>query len=91
MRSNGKITNWSGEGELAKTWILFIIFFGLFLGSVYALSFWDFDTVWIPGLICLGLLTLVFFVTKGIMGVNRGEKEFYKDMEEQPRSRKSLY
>lgn len=91
MRSNGKITNFSGEGQLGSNIVLFVIFFVLFLGSVYALSFWDFENVWVPGLVSLGLLTLVFFVIKGVLGRNQSAEAYHEDMEDQPESRDSLY
>ncbi|MFC0582063.1 hypothetical protein [Micrococcoides hystricis] len=86
MRSNGKVVNYSGQGQLVSNIIMFVVFFGLFLGSVYALSFWDFDNVWIPGLVCLGLLTVVFFVLKTVTGRNASAEDMHKEMAVQPRS-----
>lgn len=86
MRSNGEIVNYSGQGQLVSNIIMFVVFFGLFLGSVYALSFWDFDTVWLPGIACLGLLSLVFFVLKTVFGRNADNQELAADMAALPRS-----
>ena len=72
MYSNGKNTAHSGEGRLAGNLITFLVFFVLFLGALYSLSFWTFETVWWPTISCFVLTVLAFAVPMHLMG--RGDK-----------------
>jgi len=70
--SNGKNTAHSGEGRLAGNLVAFVIFFAVFAGALYSLSFWSFENAWIPSILCFGLTIIAFAVPMHIMG--RGDK-----------------
>lgn len=68
MISNGKVAAYSGQGRFLQNFLVFILVFGMLMGSVVALMFWDLDSVWLPGLIFLGLYTGAFLVAKELIG-----------------------
>lgn len=68
MISNGKVTAYSGQGRFLQNSLVFILVFGMLLGSVIALISWDLDQVWIPGLIFIGLYAGSFLVAKELIG-----------------------
>lgn len=68
MISNGKVAAYSGQGRFLQNFIAFLVVFGMLLGSIAALMFWDLDNVWVPGLIFLGLYTGAFLVAKELIG-----------------------
>ena len=51
----------SGEGHLVKNLVTFVVFFGLFLASIYSLNWLTLDVVW-PMVVCLVVGTLVFLI-----------------------------
>lgn len=68
MISNGKVKAYSGQGNFLGNFVAFLFVFGLLVGSVVALNFWDLDQVWIPGLLFIGLYTAAFLVAKELIG-----------------------
>ncbi|GAB3521593.1 hypothetical protein [Arthrobacter monumenti] len=66
QRPNSHATH-SGEGHLVSNVIIFTIMMVLFLGSLYAFSFWSLDNVFLPGIIGMVLFALAFFIPKQIM------------------------
>lgn len=68
MIHNGKVKAYSGQGNFFGNLIAFLFVFGLLLGSIVALNFWDLDQVWVPGLLFLGLYTLAFLAAKELIG-----------------------
>lgn len=55
------------ENNLTQSVILFILFFGTFLGGIYAFSFGSLKNVW-PFAIGLGLFFLAFWIPQTFMG-----------------------
>ncbi|WP_125610472.1 hypothetical protein [Specibacter cremeus] len=55
------------EHNLGQTVILFIIFLALFLGGIFAFSFWSLLNVW-PGVIGIGLCFLSLVIPMTWMG-----------------------
>lgn len=56
---------YSGENNLIQSIVLFIIFFVLFLGGIFALSFFSLESpehAFIPGAVALVLVTLSFMI-----------------------------
>lgn len=56
---------YQGENSLAQSIILFVIFFGLFLGGIFALSFWSLESfahAFVPGALGLGLCFLALVI-----------------------------
>lgn len=68
MISNGKVAAYSGQGRFLQNFIAFLVVFGMLLGSIAALMFWDLDNVWVPGLIFMGLYVGAFLVAKELIG-----------------------
>lgn len=66
--TTGQVKAFSGQGHLLGNLVAFIFMFGLLLGSIVALAFWDLDQVWLPGLLFIGLYTGAFLVSKEIIG-----------------------
>ncbi|WP_104091132.1 hypothetical protein [Arthrobacter sp. GMC3] len=57
MSNNG----YRGENNLVQSIIMFVIFFALFLGGIFAMSFWSLESfahAFVPGAIGLGLVFL---------------------------------
>lgn len=60
-----------GENSTVQSVILFVIFFGLFLGGIFAFSYWSlasFAHAFVPAAVGLGLCTLSFLIPITIMG-----------------------
>jgi len=60
--------SYRGENNLGQSIILFVIFFALFLGGIFAMSFWSLESfahAFVPGAVGLGLcfLSLVIPMT----------------------------
>ena len=56
--SNGK---YRPENNLTQSIVLFVIFFALFVGGIYAMSFWSLESAahaFVPGSIAFGLIFL---------------------------------
>lgn len=70
MYSNGKNVAHSGQGRLAGNVIAFVVFFVLFVGAIYSLSYWTLDNAWIPGIACFVLAILAFAVPQHILGMS---------------------
>lgn len=68
MISNGKVKAYSGQGNLVGNLAAFLVVFLMLVGSIVALSFWDLDQVWIPGLIFIVLYCGSFYAAKEIIG-----------------------
>jgi hypothetical protein len=68
--SNGKNVAHSGQGRLAGNLIAFAVFFILFLGCLYSLSFWTLENAWIPGISCFVLAILAFGIPQHILGMS---------------------
>ncbi|GAB3180789.1 hypothetical protein GCM10027060_10660 [Nesterenkonia halophila] len=78
MISNGKVTSYSGQGNVVGNVVAFIFVFGLLLGSIFALSFWTLENAWIPGMAFMVLWTLAFLVAKELLG--RGDTLTQQDI-----------
>ena len=66
--SNGKFRS---ENNLVQTIILFVIFFGLFLGGILAMSFWSLKTpehAFIPGGIAFLCVFLALMIPMTFIG-----------------------
>ncbi|MFL4473483.1 hypothetical protein ACIPVK_05745 [Paeniglutamicibacter sp. MACA_103] len=70
MYSNGKNVAHSGQGRLAGNVIAFVVFFVLFVGAIYSLSYWSLDNAWIPGIACFVLAILAFGIPQHILGMS---------------------
>ncbi|MDX2341057.1 hypothetical protein NJC10_05160 [Micrococcus sp. M4NT] len=68
MIRNGKAIDHSNAGGVGSSVLLFLLSFGLFLGSLYAMGFWSLDNAWLAGLIALALATIAFLIPQGILG-----------------------
>lgn len=68
MIENGKVKDHSGSGSFWGNLIATGVTVVLFLGCLYAMSFWDFTNVWIPGLLALGLAVLTFIIPQQVLG-----------------------
>ncbi|MBV1779226.1 hypothetical protein KRR55_08885 [Paeniglutamicibacter sp. ABSL32-1] len=70
MYSNGKNVAHSGQGRLAGNVIALVVFFVMFAGAIFALSYWSLDNAWIPGIACLVLAMLAFAIPQHILGMS---------------------
>lgn len=66
--STGQVRAYSGQGHLVGNLVGFLFVFGMLLGSVVILNFWDLDEVWWPGLTFLVLYAGAFLVAKEVIG-----------------------
>lgn len=66
--ATGQVKAYSGQGLVLGNTVAFIFVFGLFIGSIVAIGFWDLNDVWIPGLIFMGLWTASFLIAKEVIG-----------------------
>lgn|GEM_PF-4607913 len=60
--SNG---SYRRENNLAQSVIMFVIFFGLFVGGIFAMSFWSLETpehAFIPGIIAFACVFLALAI-----------------------------
>lgn len=60
-----------GENSTVQSVVLFIIFFALFLGGIYAFSYWSLESfahAFMPAGIGIGLCTLAILVPVTIIG-----------------------
>jgi len=77
--SNDKNVAHSGEGRLVGNIISFVIFFVMFAGGIYSLSFWRLDNAWIPSILCFGLVFLAFAVPMHLMGRGDTHQPSYRE------------
>ncbi|MFC7403007.1 hypothetical protein [Citricoccus sp. GCM10030269] len=68
MIVNGQPKNYSGEGNFWGNFLMTVVCFLMFVGSLYAMSWWDFELVWLPGLIALGLAVLTYLLPQQLIG-----------------------
>lgn len=68
MYSDGKSKAFSGQGNFAGNFLAFAVFFILFVGALYALSFWTLENAWLPGLACFALAFAAFGIPQHILG-----------------------
>ena len=68
MIRNGKAIDHSNVGGVWGSLVATIVCFAIFLGSLYAMSLWTLDNVWVPGLIALALATVAFLIPKAVLG-----------------------
>lgn len=66
--TKGQVKAYSGQDHLLGNLVAFLFVFGLLVGSMVVLAFWDLDQAWLPGLAFLGLYAGAFFVAKEIIG-----------------------
>ncbi|TLP76811.1 hypothetical protein [Nesterenkonia sphaerica] len=66
--ARGQVKAFSGQGHFLGNIVAFLFVFGLLLGSIVALNFWDLDAAWGPGLAFLALYTGAFLVAKEVIG-----------------------
>ncbi|MGO4384971.1 hypothetical protein [Specibacter sp. RAF43] len=60
--SNG---SYRRENNLAQSVVLFVIFFGLFIGGIFAMSYWSLESfahAFVPGGIAFGLVFLALVI-----------------------------
>lgn len=55
------------ENSLGSSILMFVLMMGLFVASIYSLSFLTLDNPW-PMAVCLGLFTLAFWIPQTITG-----------------------
>lgn len=58
-------TGYKSENNLIQSVVLFVIFFAMFLGGLFALSFWSLESfahAFVPGTIALVLCSLAFII-----------------------------
>lgn len=67
QRPNSHATH-SGEGHLVSNLVIFTILMVLFLGALYAFSFWSLDNAFVPGIIGMTLFALAFWLPKQVLG-----------------------
>lgn len=68
MYSDGKSKAYSGQGNFAGNFLAFAVFFVMFVGALYALSFWTLENAWLPGITCFVLAILAFGIPQHILG-----------------------
>ncbi|NDK30944.1 hypothetical protein [Nesterenkonia haasae] len=68
--ARGQVKAYSGQGHFLGNLVAFLFVFGLLLGSMVALNFWDLDAAWWPGLAFLALYTGAFLIAKEVIGVS---------------------
>lgn len=68
MIRDGKPINHSGKDGGWGNTLAFILLYIAFCGCIFAMGFWDFESVWGPGLIALGLAVVTFIVPKELLG-----------------------
>ncbi|MDI3329121.1 MAG: hypothetical protein QJR09_00095 [Micrococcus sp.] len=68
MIVNGKPKSYSGQGNFWGNILVWAVCFVLFLGCLYAMGWWEFETVWVPGVIAMVLAVLTFIIPQGILG-----------------------
>ncbi|GFZ92779.1 hypothetical protein [Nesterenkonia alkaliphila] len=66
--AQGNVKAYSGQGRLVGNLVAFLFVFGLLLGSMVILNFWDLDNAWWPGLGFLALYAGSFLVAKEVIG-----------------------
>jgi hypothetical protein len=65
---NGKPKTHSGEGHFWGNLLMTLVCLVIFLGCLYAMSFWGFETVWVPGIIAMALAVLTFMIPQQLIG-----------------------
>lgn len=58
-------TGYKSENNLVQSVVLFVIFLAMFLGGIFALSFWSLESfahAFVPGILCLTLCTLALVI-----------------------------
>lgn len=68
MIRDGKPANFSGEGNTAGNWIVFVVTYILFIACLYSFNWLSFETVWLPMLGVLIFGSVAFFIPKHITG-----------------------
>lgn len=66
-------TSYRRENSVVQSVVLFVIFFALFLGGIFAFSFWSLESFWHafgPAIAGIGLCSLSLIVPISIMGRN---------------------
>jgi hypothetical protein len=65
---NGQPKSHSGEGHFWGNLLVTLVCVVLFVACIYAMGFWSFENVWIPGLIALALAVLTFIIPQQFIG-----------------------
>ena len=68
--ARGQVKAYSGQGHFLGNMVAFLFVFGMLLGSMVILNFWDLDDAWWPGLTFLALYTGSFLVAKEVIGLS---------------------
>ncbi|MDJ0314022.1 hypothetical protein [Arthrobacter sp. H35-D1] len=71
MSSNNSTSKYQGENSLVQSVVLFVIFFALFLGGIFAFSYWSLESfahAFVPAGLGIGLCALAIFVPVTIIG-----------------------
>ncbi|PYI37611.1 hypothetical protein [Arthrobacter psychrolactophilus] len=64
-------SSYQGENSRAQSIVLFVIFFALFLGGIFSMSFWSLESfahAFVPAGLGIGLCFLSFWVPMTFMG-----------------------
>ena len=68
MIRNGKAIDHSNHGGVWGSLIAWLVAFAALVGAIYAMGWWTFDNVWLPGLIAMTLATLALALPKAVLG-----------------------
>ena len=68
MIRNGKAIDHSNHGGVWGSLIAWLVAFASLVGAIYAMGWWTFDNVWLPGLIAMTQAILPIFKARGADG-----------------------
>lgn len=66
--TSGQVKAYSGQGHFLGNFVAFLLLFGLLVGSIASIAFWELDQAWLPGLAFLALYTATFLIAKELIG-----------------------
>lgn len=71
MSSSNSTSRYQGENSLVQSVVLFVIFFAMFLGGIFAFSYWSLESfahAFVPAGLGIGLCSLAILVPVTILG-----------------------
>lgn len=72
-------SKYQSENSLVQSVVLFVIFFALFLGGIFAFAYWSLESfahAFVPAGVGIGLYDLAVFVPATILGRSNSAGEF---------------